>query len=100
MRGVHVIGGRQASEVCPSQASAATQRMSGAAAAAMRAPLPEVSRTGSWSAACGNCTGGAAALAPLAQAERAALRQRCLDCGYSERGALRSGAAGGAAAGK
>lgn len=82
------------------QAPARVQDTPVDAAAAMRAPLPEVSRTGSWSAACGNCTGGAAALESLEQVEPAAQRQRCLDCGYGERGALRSGATGGATAGK
>ena len=84
----------------PAQASARIQDMSADAAAAMRAPLPEMSRTGSWSAACGNCTGGAAALGSLAQAEWDAQRRRCLDCGFCERGALRSETAGAATAGR
>ena len=82
------------------QASAPVQGVSDDAAAAMRAALPEMSTTGSWSAACANCTAGAAALGSLAQAEQAALRRHCLDCGYGERGALRAGATRAAASGK
>ncbi|KAK9843740.1 hypothetical protein WJX81_004538 [Elliptochloris bilobata] len=64
------------------------------AAAAMRAPLPALSTTGSWSEACAKCTGGAAALASLAQGEQPAFRQHCSDCGFGQSGAFWSRAAG------
>jgi len=64
----------------------------GDAAEAMRAPLPPMSSSGSWSAACGNCTGGAAALAALPAGAQPAFRQRCLDCGFGAGAAVRAGA--------
>lgn len=54
----------------------------GDAAEAMRAPLPAVAAAGSWSANCGNCTGGADALEQLPPWDREAFRQHCLDCGF------------------
>ena len=68
-------------ERCLSQA-AESPFMSDEAVAAMRAPLPALSRSGSWSAACANCTAGASALASVAEQDRAAFRHHCLDCGF------------------
>lgn len=56
--------------------------MSDDTVAAMRAPLPALSRSGSWTAACANCTAGATVLASVAEQDRAAFQQHCLDCGF------------------
>ena len=86
--------GSRNSRTCLVQA-AESPTMSDDAVAAMRAPLPALSRSGSWSAACANCTAGASVLASVAQQDQAAFRQHCLDCGFgASSSAFRARAAG------
>jgi len=91
----HMRGGSasQRNARLPPQATGSpVEGLPGDAAEAMRAPLPPMSSSGSWSAACGNCTGGAAALAALPAGAQLAFWQRCLDCGFGAGAAVRAGA--------